>query len=208
MNFDNIKQKMDADPMTGNPIPTSVTNLVASKMPVNKIRKTMIGEIITQLLCMVIFFAAPFFVKMHTLPKMLYLIFMFITCLITFGYLAKMVWFLNKTSDMNNPGRDTVLNYIFDLKLTLEVYKTAIIAGSILLPVSITCFILGAKIVDEQRFMDLITFNISTVSIILIIIGYLALTVVFYLGTVVWANSLYGNQIKKLEETLAEFEIE
>ena len=125
MNFDNIKAKMESENMEDVQIPKRIEGIETSKMPIQKVRKSMRGEIITQLICIVAFFAAPSFVEMHQLPKAIYYILMFITSLITLGYLAKMSWFLNKTSSLNEGSKETVVTFINDLKLTLEVYKTA-----------------------------------------------------------------------------------
>ena len=117
MNFEDIKQKMDSENMDDTQIPEKIENLQSSKMPIEKVRKTMRSEIITQLIAIVVFFAVPSFLPMHPLAESVYYILMFVTSIMTLGYLAKMMWFLNKTRAMNLGGRDTVLNFIHDLKI-------------------------------------------------------------------------------------------
>jgi hypothetical protein len=207
MNFDNIKDKMNAEGMDDIQVPHRMEGIGTSKMPIQKVRKTMRGEILTQLVCIVVFFAAPGFVKMYQLPKAIYFILMFITSLITLGYLIKMGWFIKKTSHLNAGSKDTVRTFTHDLQLTLEVYKTAIVAGSLLLPFSLLTFILGIEHVDERIFTKLILLDISPVIILTGAIGYVILAILIYLGTVAWSNSLYGVHIKNLEKTLKEFEI-
>ena len=207
MNFDNIKAKMETESMEDIQIPKRIEGIETSKMPIHKVRKSMRGEIIMQLICIIIFFAAPSFVEMHQLPKAIYYILMFITSLITLGYLAKMSWFLNKTSSLNESSKETVVTFINDLKLTLEVYKTAIIAGSLLLPLSLSTFLLGIKQLDEKIFTNLILLNISTIMLIIIAVGYIILAVFIYFVTVAWSDNLYGVHIKTLKKTLKEFDI-
>ncbi|MGO3182182.1 MAG: hypothetical protein ACTIJ9_05050 [Aequorivita sp.] len=206
MNFDNIKAKMDSERMDETQIPTRIKDLETSKMPIQKVRRSMRSEIIIQLVCIVIFFAAPSFIEMNPLPQGIYYIFMFITSLITLGYLAKMTWFINKTSDLNKASKNAVITFIYELKLTLEVYKTAIISGSLLLPISVFALLFGIE-KDPEVFTNIILLNISTTSLILYIIGYIVFALVIYVGTIAWSNSLYGVHIKALEKTLKEFNL-
>ena len=208
MNFDNLKQKMDVANMENNQIPNHIKDIKTSNMPIENVRKRMITEIITQLACIVLFFIIPSFIKLNPLAKGVYYIIMFVISLITLGYLAKMVWFLKRTSDLTAGSKETVLGYIYDLKLTLEVYKTAIIAGSLLLPFPMIALILGHATKQETIFNDLISLNITPAQIIIYAIGYLAFALIIYFVTVSWSNSLYGKPIKQLEKTLQEFEVD
>lgn len=208
MNFENIKQKMDSESMDSSQIPLRIKDIETSQMPIQKVRKSMKSEIITQLILIVIFFAAPSFLEMHRLPKTVYYVLMFITSLITLGYLAKMSWFLNKTSDLSNNSKEIVVAFIYDLKLTLEVYKTAIISGSLLLPIAMTSIFLGSVKIDEKVYSDLILLNIPNTTLLLYIFGYIVIAILIYLMTVSWSNKLYGVHIKNLEKTLKEFDVE
>ena len=208
MNFDNLKQKMDAENMDNSQIPTQIKDLKTSKMPIQKVRTRMIFEIITQLTCIVFFFTFPSFIKLNPLAKGVYYIIMFVISLITLGYLAKMVWFLKKTSDLTSGSKETVLGYIYDLKLTLEVYKTAIIASSFLLPFPMIALSLGHATKHETIFNNLIALNITPTQILIYALGYLAFALIIYFVTVSWSNSLYRTPIKQLEKTLQEFEVD
>ena len=208
MNFDNLKQKMDAANMENNQIPNHIKDIKTSNMPIENVRKRMITEIITQLACIVLFFIIPSFIKLNPLAKGVYYITIFVISLITLGYLAKMVWFLKKTSDLTSGSKETVLGYIYDLKLTLEVYKTAIIAGSLLLPFPMIALALGHATKHETIFNNLITLNITPTQMLIYALGYLAFVLIIYFVTVSWSNSLYGTPIKQLEKTLQEFEVD
>ena len=208
MNFDNLKQKMDAENMENNQIPNHIKDIKTSNMPIENVRKRMITEIITQLACIVLFFIIPSCIKLNPLAKGVYYITIFVISLITLGYLAKMVWFLKKTSDLTSGSKETVLGYIYDLKLTLEVYKTAIIAGSLLLPFPMIALALGHATKHETIFNNLITLNITPTQMLIYALGYLAFVLIIYFVTVSWSNSLYGTPIKQLEKTLQEFEVD
>ncbi|WP_375240098.1 hypothetical protein [Aurantibacter sp.] len=206
MDFETIKQKINSDNMDDNQIPQKIGDLKTSNMPIQKVRKSMRDEIITQLICIVIFFSAPSFIEMHRLPKTTYYIIIFITNLITLGYLIKMSWFLNKTSNLSNNSKATIVSFIYDLKLTLEVYKTAIISGSLLLPLAMVSLFRGSIKIDEEVFNDLILLNMPNTTLILYVFGYILIAILIYFITVCWSNKLYGVHIKNLEKILKEFD--
>ncbi len=205
MNFEDIKRKMDTDNMNDNQIPTKIKDIKTSNMPIQKVIKSMKSEIFTQLVIIVIFFTVPSFIELHLLPKGLYYILMSITSLITLIYLGKMSWFLNKSSDLSNPSKDAILSFIHNLKLTLEVYKTAIISGSLLLPFSMICIYLGRMKMDKELFENIISLNASNTTLFLYAIGYIIIAILIYIITIMWSNKLYGIHIKNLEEILKEF---
>ncbi|MGE0931832.1 hypothetical protein [Peijinzhouia sedimentorum] len=213
MNFEEIKKKMEGQEMNELSVPTNIKQIEKSKLPIQKVRRSMRSEIATQLVIIVLFFAAPFMIPMDQLAKGLYLILQFVTALITLLYLAKMTWFLNKTSDISGSSKDTVVAFIYDLKLTLEVYKTAVIAGSLLLPISLLTFCLGIGKVQlntpmssEDIFLKLISLDMSNTNLLIIICGYLIIAAIIYYGTVKWADRLYGVHVKNLQTTLKDFE--
>ncbi|MEM6687526.1 MAG: hypothetical protein AAF617_17240, partial [Bacteroidota bacterium] len=190
MDFDKIKELMDGENQDDLQLPTSLDNLTESRMPIAMIRKTMKGEIAVQLAAIVIFFSYPFFIKMYELPRAVYFIFMFMTSLMTIGYLAKMIWFLRRTSNVGQQTKETILNFIHDIKLTMEVYKTGIIAGSVLLPVSVACIFMGGVKFGEDRFTEWFLLQMSGSTLVLVILGYLVCCVLIYYMTVVWADKL------------------
>lgn len=206
MDLKNIKNLMDSEDTEGIHIPSNTKHLQKSLLPMQKIRKSMRGEIFTQLICIIIFFAAPVFYNMHELPKAVYLILMFITCLLTLGYLAKMTWFLRKTNRMDQQSKDSIVSYINDINITLEVYKTAIIAGSLLLPISSMAFTMGSTKIDESAFNSIFLLQVSNAKLAVFILGYLIIAVIIYYGTILWADKLYGVHIKELKKVLKEFD--
>jgi hypothetical protein len=217
MNLDEIKKKMEAEGMKDLAVPTNIKQLKKSKLPIQKVRNSMRSEIITQLIIIVLFFTVPLFLEMNQMAKGLYFILQFITALITLLYIAKMTWFLNKTSNISASSRDTVMGFIHDLKLTLEVYKTAIIAGSLILPLSVAALFSGSgklhlslgeiQLGGEDLFFKLFSLDMSAMHLMICIGIYLIMAAFIYYSTVKWADSLYGIHIDKLEETLQEFEV-
>jgi hypothetical protein len=206
MDFDKIKELMDDENQDGFQLPTSLESLKESQMPIAKVRKTMKSEIITQLICIVIFLGIAFIRKMHELPHAVYLVLMIVTCLITSGYIVKMIWFLKRTSNVGQQTRETILRFIHDIQLTMEVYKTGIIAGSLLLPISMTAMFMGTTILGKDHFSEWFLLQMSTTTLLLVILGYLISGVFIYYITVKWADKLYGVHIDKLKEILDQME--
>lgn len=206
MNFDNIKQLMDSENMDDQKIPKNIKELKQSKMPIQRIRQTMKREIVTQLIIIVMFMSVPSIKEMYPIAKSTYYIMMFITSLITLGYLVKMMWFLKQTSNLSQQSKTVIVNFIFDLRLVLEVYKTAIIAGSLLLPISLTAFVFGMVKDKENIFKDLFLFNFSNTILIPCLIGYVISAILIYIITVKWSNKLYGVHLKKLDHILEQLE--
>lgn len=216
MNFKDIKQKMDADSAETNEIPASINDIKISNMPIDKVRRSMKSEIITQLIFIVIFFTFPKLMElggkeMYEAPLSLYYITIFISSLMTLGYLMKMISFLRNTKSITGNSKEVVKTYIHELKLTLEVYKTAIISGSLLLVVSFFAFFTGfkgTKIFNTEAiniFNDVFFLKLSAQEMLKYIIGYLVMAIFIYFITVLWADKLYGTHIKELKKVLKEF---
>ncbi|AXG68347.1 hypothetical protein KORDIASMS9_00562 [Kordia sp. SMS9] len=206
MDFDKIKELMDDENQDDLQLPTSLENLKKSQMPIAQIRKTMKGEIAIQLVAFIVFFCYPFIIKMYELPRATYLICMFLTFIMTLGYLAKMVWFLRRTSNITQQTKETILRFIYDIKLTMEVYKSGIIAGSLVLPIPIAALFMGSVRNDVDRFSEWFLLQMPTSTLILVILGYLVCGLLIYYITVLWTDKLYGVHVRKLEEILEQFE--
>ena len=63
----------------------------------------------------------------------------------TIGYILKLGLFLKKTRNFATNTKETIQTFVFEAKLTLEVYKSFIIAGALLLPVPVFAYGPGAE---------------------------------------------------------------
>jgi len=202
MNFDNIKRKMEEE-LNDENTSYQIDLGRGKNNPVQKIRTTMKSEIIMQLVAIIIFFAYPIFIEMYDFPKAVYIIFMFLICMMTIGYILKLGTFLRKTTDLTMTTRATIRQFIFEAKLTLEVYKTLIISGSLLLPIAVFAMWNGSvHLGDGQLFEKWFRLNLNPTELILLVIGYLVLAYGIYAITVWWANSLYGKYLNQLEDLM------
>lgn len=205
MNFEEIKKELDdAVRKEESTLPEIDLNR-GKNNPVQAIRSNMKKEIITQLICIVIFMVYPAVIAMPELSEAVYYIFMFITSVMTMGYIIKLSFFLKRTSNFAANTKDAISNFIYEAKLTLEVYKSFIIAGSVLLPIPIFALMAGYQMSgDQYLFEKWFLLDISSLELISLIFGYLATAVLFYYITVGWAKLLYGKYLRELETVIAD----
>lgn len=203
MNFDDLNKELNAGDFSNFDVPDSLAHLRKSKLPINKIRASMKSEITTQLVFILIFFSVLLVAKLNPLPLSVYIVFMTLTSLITLLYLAKMVFFVRGSASMEINTKDSIKDFIHDLKLTLEVYKTAIIAGSLLLPIPVLALFCGQKTDNgKDIFSSWFLLEVSPLQITVFIVAYLLVAYLFYYITVKWADTLYGRHIRDLEVIL------
>jgi len=202
MEFENIKTAMDNEAQKGG---EAMGNTIPKKsaLPLEVIRKRMKMEIVTQLLCMIAFFAFPLLYPMGELSRPVYLIFMTITCVMTAGYLIRMAQFLKRSSIMSGSTQSVLQKLLSELNVTLAVYKTAIVAGSSLLPISMLALMLGRS-GREEAFRKLFLLQLSPTMLIGVLVSYLLVILVFVWITHKWAEGLYGEPKQELELHLAE----
>jgi len=204
MNLDNIKSKMESENMDDQTIPQNINKLKTTQLPLQKVRRNLRNEILTQILVFICLFTIPSFLGMNEIARGLYIVLLFITTLITVTYLLKMSAYLKRNSDISKNSKQVLINTIHELNLTLEVYKTAIVSGSLLLPLLAFLVYTGKAKFEESLLYDIITFNISSNHLILYIVGYLLISILIVYVTNWWTNHLYGKYIKTIEKTLDE----
>ena len=204
MNFEELKKDLD-ESTEGAVEQKPVLDLNrGGNNPIAVIRKNMKREILTQLIGIVIFMMYPVVVTMPELNEAVYYIFMFITSVMTMSYVIKLTFFLRQTSNFAANTKDALKEFVFQAKLTLEVYKSFIIAGSLLLPVPV--FAILSKRTPSLDFERWFMLDVSTIEMTFLIVGYLIMALLFYYITDGWAKLLYGKYLKDLEKTIADLE--
>ncbi|MFK7951688.1 MAG: hypothetical protein AB8B73_02495 [Ekhidna sp.] len=204
MNFDDIKSKMDTDSSSIN-LPDEVASQKESQLPVARIRKKMNSEIKGQLLIMVVFILAPLIGEMYPLPRTIYILFAGLIILITLGYLVKMKMFLKQTKSLDTQAQSALYTFIYEFKLTMEVYKVAVISSSLLIPFPLLAFTLG-QVVDgnEELFTQWFLMQVPVSYLVIFFVGYLLFAAFVYFITVKWMKLIYGKQLNELEEVLGD----
>nr|WP_321222557.1 hypothetical protein [uncultured Psychroserpens sp.] len=202
MNFDDIKNKMDNEIMNDQIIPQHIKDLKTTQLPLQKVRRNLKTEILTQVIIFLFFFLFPSIYKMNDIAKGLYFVILFIITLITIVYLLKMYTFLKRTLDIDTSSKEYLLNTIYELNLTLEVYKTAIVSGSLLLPLLAFIAYTGKDSFNNSLLYNFLTFSMSSTSLIIYIISYLIIAILIVYVTNWWTNNLYGKYIITIKKLL------
>lgn len=200
MNFEELKNEMNQAAEQESDKVARIDLNRGKNNPVQLIRSNMKREIITQLVCIVIFMTYPLVVKMADFNESMYYIFMFITSVMTLAYIIKLTFFLNKTSHFDSNTKDAIQSFIFEAKLTLEVYKSFIIAGALLLPVPVFAVLDKSSATKITVFEKWFRLEITSGQLTLLVIGYLLVAIIIYFITVAWTKLLYGKYLKQLEE--------
>lgn len=204
MNFDEIKKAINEDAKTD--VEHKSINLhKGENNPISMIRSNMRKEILTQLFGIFILLTYPQFVPMEEFSRSVYYVFMFITSLMTMGYIIKLAYFLKGTAKLDWNTKDALNHFIFEAKLTLEVYKSFIIAGSLLLPVPTFALLAGNKMSGDQLlFEKWFLLDISNFEITILVFAYMLVALIFYYITLSWTNLMYGKYLKVLQASVAE----
>ncbi|GLR16093.1 hypothetical protein [Portibacter lacus] len=202
MNFDNLKSKISSE-SNDFQIPNSLSDLRKSQLPIDKVRASMKSEIITQLCFILVFFSVLFFVELYPLAFSVYVIMMTLASIITLMYLVRMMKFVKNTNKISGDSKSSILYFVHELKLTLEVYKTAVMGSSLLLPVPVTALFFGnTKTTSPDLFSRYFLFEGDIVTTIICISIIIIVGILFYFTTIWWAEKLYGKYITQLEDLL------
>jgi len=207
MNFDNLKKQMDEVVNSDNKKIDKINLKSGKNNPVAKIRRNMLFEIFAQLIMVVLLFAYPTIKPMEELPKALFYIIIFIIGLIGLGYTIKLTSFLKQTSTFTTNTKDALKEFIYQAKLTLEVFKSLVIAVSLIIPIPIFLILTGRKDKGNMAiFNKWIRLDVSNLELIGLISGYLVIAVIIYFVTVSYTKIFYTKYVNQLEETLDELE--
>lgn len=167
------------------------------------IRSNMKKEIITQLIGIVIFMTYPLVVPMQEFSRSVYYVFMFLISIMTIAYVIKLFFFLKKNNRLAKTTKDAVQAFIYETRLTLEVYKSFVTAGSIVLPIPVFALLAGNELSGNQlSFEKWFLLNIDGVQIATLVLAYLVIAIIFYFITVRWSKMLYGKYLTSLDEII------
>ncbi|MFK8037530.1 MAG: hypothetical protein AB8B74_04520 [Crocinitomicaceae bacterium] len=212
MNFDNIKEAMNADVSVDKNTELKIDLGKGKNNPVASIRRNMRSEIITQLLGVIIFLAAPFtFIQLDKKPEAIYLIFMFITCVMIMVYTVRLSIFLREVDPMTKSTTHAIQLFMYKAKMTLQVYKSFVLASTLLLPAAVFALLTGnaeGKMYNPDLFEKWLFLDITTFEFTMLICGYLVLAAVFYLMTIGWTKLMYGKHLQALERIVENLEEE
>jgi len=214
MNFDDIKKEMNE---SIDQLPKDEFKIDLSKgknNPVHMIRRNMKKEIIFVIFGIILFLAYPSIldkrgIEMSSLARSAYMIFMSLSGLMMALYILKLLSFIRKSSNFQTNTRDSIKDYIYEIRLTLESYKSYVIASSLLIPIPVFA-LLGVRNgwdastnFEFERWFNLQLNNTET---ILLVVSYLVFSVFFYWSALYWTNYLYGKHVTELEKIVSDLD--
>lgn len=214
MNFEDIKKELDE---SVDNLPKREIKIYLNKgknNPIHMIRKNMIKEILFVIFGVILFLIYPFILKqvglvMPPLEKSTYMIFMFLNALMMSLYMMKLIMFVRKSSNFVTNTKDSIKEYIYDIRLTLESYQAYVVASSLLIPIpvfALLSFRNGWHATPVANFERWFTLQVSASETFAVVATYLVLSVIFYWSTKAWTKRLYGKHIIELEKIISELE--
>lgn len=204
MNFDELKNRMQGGG-EGFEIPDKIQDIRSSRLPIEEVRSSMKSEILTQLGFIIIFFGVLFLIELHPIAFSVYVTMMTLAAVITLMYLLRMIRFVKNTSHVDGNSKSSIEYFVQELKLTLEVYKTAVIGSSLMLPLPVVALFSGnVKSCDPELFSSYFLFEGNIAITLAVIVGIIASGIFFYFLTIWWADKLYGRHVRSLEDLLEE----
>jgi len=214
MNFDDIKKEMNE---SVDQLPKKEFKIDLNKgknNPVHMIRSNMKKEISFVIFGIIFFLIYPVIldmrgIEMSTLARSSYLIFMSLNAILMSLYVLKLINFVKKSSNFQTNTRDSIKDYIYEIKLTLESYKSYVVASSLLTPVPVFA-LLGVRngwdASTKFEFERWFNLQLSAFEISVLIVSYLIFSVLIYLVTLYWTNFLYGKHVTELEKIVSDLD--
>jgi len=213
MNFDDIKKEMNE---SVDQLPKDEFKIDLSKgknNPIHMIRSNMKKEMISSSLVMLFFIFYPpiLGLKMTAIENSAYLLFIVLSSVMIHLYILKLIRFLKKSSRFEMNTKDSIKDYIYEVRLTLESYKSYVIASMILLPIPIYALLSAGSPLHGPKSLNFekwYTLQLNFTEAMLLILFYLIYTVTIVWITRFWTNYLYGKHVTELENVIGALEEE
>lgn len=211
MNFDDIKKEMNE---SIDQLPKDEFKIDLSKgknNPVDMIRRNMKKEMISSSIAMLFFvFYPPILgLKMTALENSAYILFMVLSTVMIHLYIIKLIRFLKKSSRFELNTKDSIKDYIYEVRLTLESYKSYVIAAMILLPVPIYALLSAGSPLNGPKSLNFekwYTLQLNFNEAVMLIVFYLIYSVAMVWVTRFWTNYLYGKHVTELEKIVSDLD--
>lgn len=202
MNFDELKHLLEEDSSKAIKLPSQLTDLKSTVLPMDKIRKNMRVEIGAQFITFLLFLLLPSVLPMTPIAANLFYALIGLTAAITLIYLYRMGKFLSAQPAMTQNSLLSLTRFVHELQLTLSVYRTAVIASSLLLIFILPLVLTGFYPVTEQQLIAVLRLQIPTSWLVIALVYFVVSAVLCFLVTDWWIKKLYGNYLSDLQQTL------
>jgi Ca2+/Na+ antiporter len=201
MNFDEIKSKWDQENSKNIQVPESVSKLRKAQHPIDKLKRNMKFELITQIATLIIlpfYFGNRFSGDIQDLLLGVYAVFV----LICLYYLYNFYRFYKQSVAYSADSRESLNELYYSLRLNMERYKSL---GFLILP--FIMILLGLNSIESgentsQGWPELLV-NLKRFLISMVVVAGI------YIGAViVWVDILYGKYARQIKDALDELKEE
>ena len=208
MDFNALKNILDQDDTSTLRLPKKMDELKKVQLPMDRIKQNMRSEIYMQFGAMAFFSLVPFIHPMPALAQYLFWSSLIAVAAITLIYVLQLQHFLKQQSKVTMGSLLTLSSYIQQLKATLAVYKTGVIASSLVLPFTFGFFYLSLANTTQEAYTNKLIALSSANFFLPFLVVYLLLVLAIYYITEWWTKKLYGTYLTDLETTLAQLDDE
>ncbi len=205
MNFEDLKKAIDEDANKQPSANLKINFTKGKNNPVSIIRRNMLTEIIILLVGAVIFLGVPLRYELSEKAEAIYIISMFISVLMLIACAIRFSLFLKNTLPFTLDTVSSLNQFIFDAKMTLEVYKSFSISASLLIPVPVSALVTGnihSALYRPGLFEKWLFLNLNSSEIIGLISAYLLCITLLYFTTIWWTRFMYGKHLSTLTDLL------
>ena len=123
MNFDDMKSAWKSDQGKDIVLPTAIDKIKSAGMPIDKIRKLMLGEFCLQVPAVIAIFFLPSVFKLQPVYYLPYYCLYTVFVLICVYYLLKFYLFYRRLNVGAVNSKDSLYALYYDVKLNIEMYK-------------------------------------------------------------------------------------
>lgn len=206
MNFDDIKSAWNRESSSNITIPNKVEELKRAELPLDKIKRNMKNELITQIAAVVLlgFFPQIFHFKpiLYT-PFYTVYILLVITCIYFFG---RFYFFYKRISKVSLSTKDALYEVNYDIKLNMELYKLFCYMMFPFTFVQVSLLLINSK---YEHFIQLIETTVSSnLFYLYFTIATIGTYAFLHLCAIYWLKSYYMKYAKEIENLLKELKEE
>lgn len=201
MSFD-LQSAWDSDPGNTIQLPDNINKLKPANLPLDAIRKNMRHELWVQVIAII---SIGFFPKILNLLPVFNTAFYYLYTLllaVSFYYLSKLFFFYKRIRHFDNSTKDGLYEMYYDIRLTIETYRTFTFSLTPFLLLLLGMFFAGT---DEESFLTLLN-NKEQMNQLLMkgILLFFTMFISIIIVTELWIHYLYNKHVRHIKKILDE----
>lgn len=200
MDFNDIQKAWNNDQEEQVELPTNLEKLQSANTPLDKIRKNLKNELISQLLAVVFIGFIPMYSRFPEKLVVVYYLLYAVMVAVIFYYLGKLFFFYKRINQATLNTKDSLYETYLDIRINMELYKTFNFA----LTPFVIIYILGSVFYNEPKTFQFIEGNLDTGIIIAVLITLIFSILSIAVVAEYWVHYFYGKYAKEIRKILNE----